>query len=478
MLETLLTDNPLITKHLRSRLRRRDVLAPAAFVGALTLMIYLQEPKTRIFALIFVQAVILQLFGTWQVENAVGKARMARLLDFHRFSPLSPLTVTLGFMLGAPVREWLMAAALVPFEISLLPTSELSPAGFVIILGSMVLCTLLYHLVAMMTALLSPGTRATSGGAILALCAQFFWAAPPFSYFTMAPAFRFALGEPHGWPRLGSLTAVDALAYAAMHQVVFILFLLVGVVRKIRSEDAHFTSKAGGLLFFAVFCALAALDLPRIEELAGVTAVAYVYPVSAIAMAVLASITPSGREFASGVRRADRAGEARLPFASDAAATWMPIAGISAITVAAAAMVELMSLGSGLKAPTSSGPPLPFFVHLGPALLIGVASIVTFGCTRLGFELRYGQKHAKAYNLLALVLYWVAPAMLGLIHHQPESMTLVMGFSPWVGVGLAASGASATGLLVGVHLCIAAYSAWWCWTTEQEAIRVARGGGR
>lgn len=474
MLETLLTDNPLITKHLRTRLRKRDLLTPAAIVALVCMFVYLQEPKGRIFALLAVQGVLLFIIGTYQVESAVNRARVARLLDFHRFSPLSPLTVVLGFLFGAPVREWLLAAVVVPFELSQLPASGMSVDTFALLVASMTVCAVLYHLLGLVMALAASGSRVTSAGTIVVLVLQFFWLVPPFSYLTMGPAGRLALIGEGGWP-LSPALATEDVVRALTHQGVLIVFLLIGALRKMRREDAHFTSKLGGLLFFAIFCVLALADLGQIEKKVDTISIVYLYPVVALAMAFVASVTPSAREFASGVRRAVRANETTVPRWADAAPTWMPIFGLSAIVVAATSAVQAMCESQqGLPRLLATPGGVSGEAHLGPALIIAIASLVTFACTVQGAELRFGRQHARTYTVLILVLYWIAPVLLGLGGSQAESIRQFMGFSPWVGMGEAFTGASSSMLLIGVHLCVAAYAAWWCWSNEQAVTAAAK----
>lgn len=481
MLETLVTDNPLITKHLRSRLRKRELLTPAAILALVCLFVLMQDAKGRIWGLIVVQAITLFIVGTYQVESAVNRARVSRLVDFHRFSPLSPFTVVLGFLFGAPVREWLMAAALVPFEISLLPTSDMGAETLCLLLASMAVCAVLYHLVGLVAALVASGSRATSAGTVIVLVLQFFWMVPPFSALTIGPAGQLALLSSDVTPLSPSPPALEQVVQALVHQGVFIVFLLIGAIRKMQREDAHFTSKAGGLLFFFVFCFLALIDVRGAKEQLETLPIVYLYPVTALAMAFVAAVTPGAREFASGVRRAVRMNERRLPRWSDAAPNWTPLIGLSAVTVVTTCTVQwLCQVNQGL--PYSAMPAVQRRLiddtHLGPSLAIAIASLVTFACVLQGAELRYGRKHARTYCVLMLMLYWVAPVLLGLADSRSPSVTLLTGFSPWVGMGLAFSGAVSSSLLVGVHLCVAAYAAWWCWLAERAASTASKMGAR
>ena len=65
--------------------------------------------------LLGLQVFILAFGGSNQINASLGGARESGILDFHRVSPLPPSVVALGFLLGAPVREYVLAAVIVPF---------------------------------------------------------------------------------------------------------------------------------------------------------------------------------------------------------------------------------------------------------------------------------------------------------------------------------------------------------------------------
>ncbi len=60
------------------------------------------------------QTIILVIVGATQVAGSVGGVRESNILDFHRISPLPPLATTLGFFLGAPIREYILFALTLP----------------------------------------------------------------------------------------------------------------------------------------------------------------------------------------------------------------------------------------------------------------------------------------------------------------------------------------------------------------------------
>lgn len=113
--EDLLLDNPILVKHLRSRLRRSQLVPALMITGILMGLIVWWGVATKGFGLPPVylmtrtlQAFILVVIGATQVASSVGGVRESNILDFHRISPLPPLAVTLGFFLGAPIREYIL----------------------------------------------------------------------------------------------------------------------------------------------------------------------------------------------------------------------------------------------------------------------------------------------------------------------------------------------------------------------------------
>jgi hypothetical protein len=69
-------------------------------------------------ALMILQTVILAVMGASQISSSMSKARELGILDFHRVSPMPAYSLALGFFFGAPIREYLMFAATLPFSIA------------------------------------------------------------------------------------------------------------------------------------------------------------------------------------------------------------------------------------------------------------------------------------------------------------------------------------------------------------------------
>jgi hypothetical protein len=116
--------------------------------------------------LLALQGVILVIIGATQVASSVGGARESGILDFHRVTPQPPAATALGFFFGAPIREYLLCAATLPFSLFCVAQGTPSLAGFAQLLIILVLSAWLFHAVAMLNALTIKNPRATSRGVV------------------------------------------------------------------------------------------------------------------------------------------------------------------------------------------------------------------------------------------------------------------------------------------------------------------------
>src|SRR5262245_42778750 len=100
-------DNPILVKHVRSRLRQPQLVPPVTVLVVCELLLVWYGVSNNAFAdrrvfliNVAIQGVILIILGAAQVGATLASARESVILDFHRISPLSPWTITLGFFLG------------------------------------------------------------------------------------------------------------------------------------------------------------------------------------------------------------------------------------------------------------------------------------------------------------------------------------------------------------------------------------------
>ena len=120
MIAPWLFDNPILIKHLRSRLRRTQATSLALVVLVVCVCLLwagfqgLGMKDGGLFVAFFsLQGLALHLAGMSQVASSIGQVNDSGVLDFHRISPLPPTTTALGFVLGAPIREYFVALLIV-----------------------------------------------------------------------------------------------------------------------------------------------------------------------------------------------------------------------------------------------------------------------------------------------------------------------------------------------------------------------------
>ena len=155
-------DNPILVKHVRSRLRLQSLGAAVVVVLVLCVCAVwagIQNPSFgpagAFWAIGALQAIILVALGASQVGSSVGGARASGILEFHRVSPMTPTALTLGFFFGAPVREYLQFACTLPFSFLYLALGVVSFQVFVELMVLLVVSAWLFHGLALLNALLA-----------------------------------------------------------------------------------------------------------------------------------------------------------------------------------------------------------------------------------------------------------------------------------------------------------------------------------
>ncbi len=142
----MITRNPELLRHVRSELRpaRVAVILSLTYGLALLMAMFLfQQNGERaltqsywrdVFGAIFVASTIfVVLWSLLNVSQCIVSERTHRTFDFWRTTRLSPTTLTLGKLFGAPLGAWLVYAAVLPL---LLTTGLLAHFPLPAIVGS------------------------------------------------------------------------------------------------------------------------------------------------------------------------------------------------------------------------------------------------------------------------------------------------------------------------------------------------------
>lgn len=262
-----LVDNPILIAQARRRLRPAQLVSSTLIIGLLcacgVLLSMVAKDRsdgftTFQYVLLFGIGATLLLRGSNRVAEAVREERESGLLDFHRATPTTPWTDGLGYLLGCPSREYLIAGIMAACALA---TAQASQFGIMAVLGSVLAIAMsgvLYHCFALWIGLSVSHKRGASGIVVGTLVCLLLggWSAKGIgavSYFTPYPAL-FALLKPadaqatqvafYGFP-------VHALLLTMLVQCSLLLVLGNAVARKLRQDDATSFSRLGTLYFFA-----------------------------------------------------------------------------------------------------------------------------------------------------------------------------------------------------------------------------------
>jgi hypothetical protein len=444
-LSALLLDNPILVKHARSRLRRQQLLPAIAGVVVIAALITWGAVAADIvrngagfWMILTLQIAILFLGGTVQVASSVAYSRDSGILDFHRISPVRPLALTLGFLLGGPIREYVLYACTLPFALVFVGMGSPSPLGFLMVLADTLVLALLFHSAALLAGLVAARSRGVGGGIVaLILVLHMASGVPPLGLFTLTPLCQQAITGRSDIPIPTFFgLPVPPFPLSLLHQLPVLFFLLAAAVRKMRHERAFLFSKPVAVLFHLVLAFLLLSDVTNIPDSQHALPVAFgplavVYGLTAAALLLAAAVTPKFGDFANGIRRARKGGAARPPAWSDLASNWAPLL-----------LFCVILLGTTVAASTLSVTQNASLGGVLPAALVGMGVIVYFGCARQGFDLMY-RKNSPPYFVLFLFLLWIVPLFVALIasmsHMGDAAQEAILGASPIAGIALAAT---------------------------------------
>jgi hypothetical protein len=403
-------DNPILVKHARSRLRRMQLLPSIAVVMVLALSVVLLgyqydglKGGSAFGGLMTLQLVILGIMGASQVSSSVGKARESGILDFHRASPMPPFQEALGFFFGAPIREYLMFAATLPFALVCVWMGRPKPLGFVQLMASLVMVAWALHSISLLNALAGKGGKAGNNRGVIALVMFLIfgasWIMANFSLLSISVDER----------PLGHFFEIQLpwLVILALDILPPIGFLLVASTRKLASERAHPLSKAQAVGFLATGAVLLLGGLWKVDtDFYWTLFVLYALIVGSVVLTF--AITPSLDEFSKGIRKAAKEGRKYPSAWSDR--------GLNRIGIFCFCGVVLVVPTIAWQAVER---PVGWVGQVGPVsyslpIAIGVLVVAYFGLASQFFQLRFG-KRGTIFFALFLFAAWLLPLACGAI---------------------------------------------------------------
>ena len=444
-------DNPILVKHLRSRLRLGQALPWAAVVLVLAAcaawaghnLPWIGYPSAVVM-LLGLQVLVLALGGMNQITTSLGGARESGILDFHRVSPVPPGVVALGFFLGAPIREYALAVLTLPFAaFAASHIDEADPARglawFAELEVGVLTSTWIAHGIAMLACLARKKPRGSVGGAVLTVILLLIFGSYGSAGFWFGA--QWLLDEPRRLNFFGRM--IPWLAWLLIYQVPALGFLALAVARKMRAERTHAFTKPQALACMATLAALmlggtwgVARLLPPgyIYEptMADAIMIAAAYALSLAAIALAATITPAAGEYIMGVRRAGREGRRRPSPWSDAGSNRIAVFGLGALVlVGATAVVNVVGRQNTMVPPylvRSGLDPSDMErmnvddatwlasrrIILARPIAIGVLTVAYVG---LGFQYFSLRTRRSGPTLMALFLFaaWLVPLLAGAI---------------------------------------------------------------
>jgi hypothetical protein len=403
-------DNPILVKHCRSRLRQMHLLPSVAIVMVLALSIVLLgyyynglRGGETFGGLMSLQAVM----GAWQVALSVGKARDSGILDFHRVTPMSPFSMALGFFFGAPIREYLMFAATLPFSIICVFMGTPSIAGFFQLLVPLVIGAWVMHSISLLSALGGKSSKSGSGsrGAIGLVIFLIFGGG------YLVWGFMSAAKAVDDFPT-GTFFSIRLpwLVILAVDMFPVIGFFLVASTRKIASERAHSLSKGQAIGCLTTAATLILGGLWNIEvEFFWTFVVLYALILGTIILT--SAITPGRDEFAKGIRKAAKEGRKYPSAWSDRGLNRIGVFCLCGVVLVASTICS-----KAIERPVSWFPPQMNTITFSYSLpiAIGVLAVAYNGLAVQFFSIRFG-KRGPIFFALFLFTAWLVPLVCGAI---------------------------------------------------------------
>ena len=454
MIDDLVLKNPVLVKHLRSRLRPQHLIPLVLMVVAICACITwasmaADDPRGGLMGLITFQGLLLFLVGSSAVAAAVSNARESGMLDFHRISPQRPLALSLGFLLGAPVREFILFACTLPFALVLAAEADHTLLLWLAATVDLLLLSPLYYSIAILAGLALPKrTSSTTLTLMLIIFLHMGWMVQAVGCLTIIPltaalATDAASSVPLHTTILGF--PAPALLVCLLHQLPILVFLLVAITRKMRHELAYPLTKLDAISFYFVMALLLLSDAPaglamigpshggESPELGGI---ALSYGLALLGCLFAALVTPDAGAFARGVRHARKLGFSHPSNWEERAANPATVAVFAAIFLVA-----------GIAASSLLPGPHAQSMRIMTGAFVGACAVLFCGLAKQSFDLVFG-KNSNSYFLLLLFGCWALPLIIALSLSVVSSgddalVTVIMALSPIAGIGLAIAGDSA-----------------------------------
>ncbi len=386
--------------------------------------------------LLCLQIIILIVMGSAQVGASVNGARASGILDFHRVTPMTPTELTFGFFFGAPIREYLLFAATLPFLLLCMAFGVPSPRAAIQLMILLITTGWCFQGIALLNGLISKSKTAT--GTVLSVVVMLI-----FLYFTTLGVVIFgrwaSINLAEGDQRLSFYgVSLPWMPVILLYQLPFLFFILLASRRKMQSARLHPLSKPQAIVAMVTFAALVLGGIWRHDDYE-YPEIAALYLLTIPAILLTMMVTPNQAEYYKGLWRAQKLGRNRLPWWDDLSINGPSLVLIAGIVLAAGTVAWSFP---GVHAPTYYGRPWGSFpLALATAVLI----VIYFGEALQYFLLRFAGR-GKTYFGLFLFLTWALPMVAGTIQswasgpmRTNEAGYPLYALSPIAGIGMVAT---------------------------------------
>ncbi len=432
-------ENPILVKHVRSRLRPQAFLSAVVVVVVLCLCIAWAGYQLNMFAsggaagwLLFLQAVILIIMGSSQVNASVNGARASGILDFHRVSPMTPTELTFGFFLGAPIREYLLFAATIPFLLICMAFGVPSLRASIQLMILMITSAWTFHGLALLNGLISKSRNPTGTviGVIVFLMFLFVNAIMQGRWFSVNVA--------EGDQRMSFYgLSLPWLPVVLIYQLPILFFILLASRRKMQSARLHPLSRPQAIAAMVTCSALVLGGIWK-QESYDVLEMVGLYLLVVPALLLTLMVTPSQAEYYKGLWRAQKQGRDRLPWWDDLSLNWVCLAILCGLVLVTGTIAGTIT---GEISPTYGRSSGSYPLALATAVLV----VAYFGLALQYFLLRFAARGSTFFGLF-LFMTWALPMVGGSIQAMAsgpmrtnESGYPIFALSPIAGIGMVAS---------------------------------------
>ncbi len=215
---------------------------------------------------------------------------------------MTPTELTFGFFFGAPIREYLLFAATLPFLLICMAFGVPSPRAAIQLMILLITTGWCFQGIALLNGLISRSRTATGNviGIVIILM---------FLFVNMAIGGRwFSINLAEGDQRLSFYgVSLPWMPVILIYQLPFLFFILLACCRKMQSARLHPLSKPQAIVAMVTFAALVLGGIWRQEDYEYREIVAlYMLAIPAILLTMM--VTPNQAEYYKGLWRAQKLG--------------------------------------------------------------------------------------------------------------------------------------------------------------------------